>query len=258
MPMATRSLNRIVATVMISSATLSLTHKPAFANLTHPACPDSVSFDAKEKMKTIGYHSYFSSGENSAQKGNEMHHGFECNKITRRALKVLFNYDKCPTRDLDSKLNETNCGRFPIDKGEVVKNVVENENYKEDVENKYKSKVWYRDVDVGKGAPATNDPILQLRIHFILYNDFEQTVHNSKEKNGSPVVVPLCENRFGPGFDKAIQGMRVGGIRRIILPRKCVPMISGRNDSKVKEYGVMDVELVALCASPACCFKNES
>ncbi|KAF2284666.1 hypothetical protein GH714_028956 [Hevea brasiliensis] len=68
-----------------------------------------------------------------------------------------------------------------------------------DVENKYK--VRYRDVKVGSGAIATNDPILQVRINFVLYNDTQSTVYNSSEQVRSPAVVHLCDDGtpYGPG-----------------------------------------------------------
>ncbi|KAG8642032.1 uncharacterized protein LOC110628855 [Manihot esculenta] len=112
----------------------------------------------------------------------------------------------------------------------------------------YSSEVWYRDVKKGKGAIATDDQILQLRIHYNLYNDAGDALFNSLKHKTSSVEVHLCHQTFGPGVVKAIKGMRVGGIRRIILPKDTI--ISSEN---IKAYGVMDVELVAVCASPVCC-----
>ncbi|XP_021629858.1 uncharacterized protein LOC110627803 isoform X1 [Manihot esculenta] len=257
--MATRSLNRILATVMISSAALSLTPKPAFAYLTHPASTDSIIFDAKEKMKTMGYHSFFTKKDHgsSGDKGNEMHDEIKCGNVVSRLFQTVIKDYKCPTLDHSvSELNKTNCGTFPLEKGKLLKQVLEDENYH--VEKMYSSEVWYRDVKKGKGAIATDDQILQLRIHCNLYNDAGDTLFNSLEHNTSSVEVHLCDHIFGPGVVKAIKNMRVGGIRRIILPKKYAPasgvqMISKRGAPNIKAYGVMDVELVAVCASPVCC-----
>ncbi|KAG8642033.1 hypothetical protein MANES_12G059866v8 [Manihot esculenta] len=119
--MATRSLNRILATVMISSAALSLTPKPAFAYLTHPASTDSIIFDAKEKMKTMGYHSFFTKKDHeSGDKGNEMHDEIKCGNVVSRVLQVVIKDYKCPTLDHSvSELNKTNCGTFPLEKGKL-------------------------------------------------------------------------------------------------------------------------------------------
>ncbi|XP_058006491.1 uncharacterized protein LOC110666129 isoform X2 [Hevea brasiliensis] len=235
MPMATRSLNRIVATVMISSAALSLTPKPAFANLTHPVCPDSISFDAKEKMKTMGYQSYFTIHRyGSAQKGNEMpNEEVKCRNSIVGWFKVISGNYKCPTDDLVSNWNESNFGDFPVNEEGLVKKALVDWNYKDlDVENKYK-----------------------VRINFVLYNDTQSTVYNSSEQDPSPAVVHLCDDGtpYGPAFNRAIEGMRAGGIRRIIFPRNCAPRSLEPCAPNIKAYGVMDVELVAVCASPVCC-----
>ncbi|KAF2284656.1 hypothetical protein GH714_028862 [Hevea brasiliensis] len=113
-------------------------------------------------------------------------------------------------------------------------------------------RIKYLDVEQGKkhgySVTADNLKLLKLRIHF----DYRDRPGRPKKGNGPseskkrrPLEIRLCKHGLGKGFEKGIEGMREGGIRRIFVPKKY-------SYKDINRPGVFDVELLEVCSSRAC------
>jgi len=75
------------------------------------------------------------------------------------------------------------------------------------------------DVKVGAGAEAT--PGTHIEVHYTgwLYNDGQQGAKfdSSKDRN-EPFSFPLGAGHVIRGWDEGFAGMKVGGVRKLIIP----------------------------------------
>lgn len=81
------------------------------------------------------------------------------------------------------------------------------------------SGLQYEDTVVGNGAEATRGA--QVRVHYTgwLYNNGQQGAKfdSSRDRN-DPFVFPLGAGMVIKGWDEGVQGMKVGGVRRLTIP----------------------------------------
>jgi FKBP-type peptidyl-prolyl cis-trans isomerase FkpA len=65
---------------------------------------------------------------------------------------------------------------------------------------------------------------------------------------GTPLTFPVGANRVIPGFDQGVQGMRVGGRRRIVVPPDLAYGSEGSSTSGIPPYAtlVFDVDLLSV------------
>ena len=81
------------------------------------------------------------------------------------------------------------------------------------------SGLQYEDTTVGDGAEATKGQ--QVSVHYTgwLYNDGVQGAKfDSSKDRGQPFVFPLGAGHVIKGWDEGVQGMAVGGSRRLVIP----------------------------------------
>jgi FKBP-type peptidyl-prolyl cis-trans isomerase len=73
----------------------------------------------------------------------------------------------------------------------------------------------YEDLAVGSGAPATG-PGCFVKVHYTGW--LEDGTRFDSSIGGEPFGFPLGVGYVIPGWDEGIQGMRVGGRRRLVIP----------------------------------------
>jgi FKBP-type peptidyl-prolyl cis-trans isomerase FkpA len=81
------------------------------------------------------------------------------------------------------------------------------------------SGLQYEDTTVGTGAEAKAGQ--QVRVHYTgwLYNDGKQGgKFDSSKDRGQPFSFALGGGQVIKGWDEGVQGMKVGGTRRLIIP----------------------------------------
>jgi len=77
----------------------------------------------------------------------------------------------------------------------------------------------YEDTVVGTGAQAQAGQRVQVHYTGWLYNDGVQGVKfDSSKDRGEPFVFPLGAGHVIRGWDEGVQGMAVGGTRRLVIP----------------------------------------
>ncbi|KAF2284672.1 hypothetical protein GH714_029046 [Hevea brasiliensis] len=101
--------------------------------------------------------------------------------------------------------------KFPFHDGKEVEEIT-----KEMIKVKDEPKIRYLDVEKGSGDTVT-DQRQKVRIHFDFYDSKQNLKHGNWQKR-RPEKIKLCKHKLGKGFEKGIQGMQEGGIRRIVVP----------------------------------------
>ncbi len=80
------------------------------------------------------------------------------------------------------------------------------------------------DVKVGKGAEAKKGQTVAVHYTGWLFdakaNDFHGKQFDSSRTRGTPFKFPLGAGRVIKGWDRGVQGMKVGGQRTLIIPAK--------------------------------------
>jgi len=79
-----------------------------------------------------------------------------------------------------------------------------------------RSGLRYEDRTVGKGALATG-PGQTVTVHYTGWLEDGRKFDSSHDR-GEPFGFPLGMGYVIPGWDEGIVGMRVGGVRRLVIP----------------------------------------
>jgi FKBP-type peptidyl-prolyl cis-trans isomerase FkpA len=81
------------------------------------------------------------------------------------------------------------------------------------------SGLQYEDITVGEGAPAERGDDAVVHYTGWLYNNGAQGAKfdSSKDRN-DPFEFPLGAGHVIKGWDEGVQGMKVGGVRRLVIP----------------------------------------
>ena len=74
--------------------------------------------------------------------------------------------------------------------------------------------LYYRDLTVGSGATVTTGQ--QLSVHYTLWLPNGSQIETST--NGAPYAFRVGTHAVIDGWDRGIPGMKVGGVRQLILP----------------------------------------
>lgn len=111
------------------------------------------------------------------------------------------------------------------------------------------SGLQYRDVIVGKGAPAKPGHPVQVHYTGWLQNSdgsAGQKFDSSKDR-GEPFAFPLGGGQVIRGWDEGVSGMRVGGLRKLIIPAALGYGSQGAGGSIPPNATLLfDVELLAV------------
>ncbi len=102
----------------------------------------------------------------------------------------------------------------------------------------------YVDLKIGKGPqPAAGQTV---RVHYVGTLQ-DGTKFDSSRDRGQPFEFVLGEGRVIPGWDEGIKTMRVGGLRRLIVPPQLAYGDQGAGD-KIPPNAtlVFDIELLGI------------
>lgn len=81
------------------------------------------------------------------------------------------------------------------------------------------SGLQYEDVTVGEGTVATAGRYVQVHYTGWLYdNGTAGAKFDSSKDRGEPFAFPLGAGHVIKGWDEGVQGMAVGGVRRLVIP----------------------------------------
>jgi FKBP-type peptidyl-prolyl cis-trans isomerase FkpA len=85
--------------------------------------------------------------------------------------------------------------------------------------NTTSSGLQYEDTVVGQGDVAKAGDHVQVHYTGWLYNDGQQGgKFDSSKDRGQPFAFPLGAGHVIKGWDEGVQGMAVGGTRRLVIP----------------------------------------
>ena len=73
----------------------------------------------------------------------------------------------------------------------------------------------YEDLEVGTGPEAKAG--MHVQVHYTGWLTDGQKFDSSKDRN-DPFVFPLAQRYVIAGWDEGVQGMRVGGVRKLTIP----------------------------------------
>jgi len=103
------------------------------------------------------------------------------------------------------------------------------------------SGLFYQDFAVGDGArPLVGQ---QVQFNYTAFNESGRAI-DSSYRQGKPGQVILGNGVLIPGFDEGLQGMKVGGFRRIIVPPSLGPPVGPQTFFSAKQFEVFDIELL--------------
>jgi len=81
------------------------------------------------------------------------------------------------------------------------------------------SGLQYEDTQIGEGAVASAGQYVAVHYTGWLYNDgVVGAKFDSSKDRGQPFQFPLGGGRVIKGWDEGVQGMKIGGVRRLIIP----------------------------------------
>ncbi len=72
------------------------------------------------------------------------------------------------------------------------------------------SGLYYQDIETGEGEPATSGDAVE-----VAYTGW---LSDGTQFDSGSLTFTLGAGRVVAGFDEGVQGMRVGGVRRIVIP----------------------------------------
>ncbi len=78
------------------------------------------------------------------------------------------------------------------------------------------SGLQYQDIKVGIGKQATASDMVT--VNYILYLTNDTKVESTMNPGGAPVEITLGRKEITAGFDEGVEGMSVGGHRRLVVP----------------------------------------
>jgi FKBP-type peptidyl-prolyl cis-trans isomerase len=101
------------------------------------------------------------------------------------------------------------------------------------------------EVKLGEGAVATKGKTVSVHYTGVLTNG---TKFDSSLDRGQPIVFPLGTGRVIKGWDQGIEGMKVGGKRKLTIPPDLAYGARGTPGGPIPPNAtlVFDVELVAV------------
>ena len=102
-------------------------------------------------------------------------------------------------------------------------------------------------IDISEGTGATVEPGAKITAHYTGALCKNGIIFQSSHDFGDPVTFPL--DRVIAGWTEGVPGMRVGGVRRLVIPStKAYGSVRAATNIPPNSDLVFDIELVAIAA----------
>lgn len=98
------------------------------------------------------------------------------------------------------------------------------------------------DIISGEGQPPEDGQ--EVIFHYVGYNESARRVDSTYLK-GAPARTRVGIGGMIPGFEEGLKGMRVGGVRRMVIPPELGPPVGPSTFFSAKQFEVFDVELLS-------------
>src|SRR5437868_11987659 len=89
------------------------------------------------------------------------------------------------------------------------------------------------DLTVGTGTEATAGTVAAVQYNLWLYSD-NAVDHKGTQLQGGQFSYRVADGTLIKGFDMGVTGMKVGGIRRIVVPPSLAYGATGNQDGSIK------------------------
>jgi FKBP-type peptidyl-prolyl cis-trans isomerase FkpA len=99
------------------------------------------------------------------------------------------------------------------------------------------------DLTVGTGTEATVGSTASVQYALWLYSD-SGTDHKGTQIQASQFSYKVGDGTLIKGFDMAVTGMKVGGIRRVIVPPSLAYGATGNSDGSIKPNAALVFEIL--------------
>lgn len=139
------------------------------------------------------------------------------------------------------------CGGKPTPAAEVAPEMTTEVTSKPDGWITLENGLQYKDVTVGQGEPAAQGNVIRTHYTGWLYVNGTRSTEFDSSRDGQPIEFRLGAGRVIRGWDQGIVGMRVGGVRNLIIPPELA--YGERGSGNVIPPGAtleFEVELVAI------------
>ncbi len=111
---------------------------------------------------------------------------------------------------------------------------------------KRESGLYVQDVVVGTGAEALSG--MELTVHYTGWLTDGTQFDSSRSEGRTPMQFILGANSLIQGFEEGVQGMKVGGKRKLVLPSKLAYGVDGYGSIQPNAVLVFEVELLEATA----------
>ena len=99
------------------------------------------------------------------------------------------------------------------------------------------------DLTVGTGAEATVGSTAAVQYGIWLYSD-TGTDHKGTQLQGGQFSYKVGDANVIKGFDMGVTGMKVGGVRRVVVPPSLAYGATGNNDGTIKPNAALVFEIL--------------
>lgn len=103
------------------------------------------------------------------------------------------------------------------------------------------------DLTVGSGELA--EPGTRVRLHYVGTLEDGRVFDSSRERS-APFEVQLGQGSLIPGFEEGVTGMRVGGLRRLLIPPALGYGERGTGNIPPGSILIFEIELLAVITAP--------
>jgi FKBP-type peptidyl-prolyl cis-trans isomerase FkpA len=146
----------------------------------------------------------------------------------------------------DSQSNSTNLGSGNKQQATSASGSASKEDFSQFEQYKDKNEIFFGDIVKGTGAEAVKDA--QLAVTYKGYLTNGQVFDQSRPANNGqlqPLLFTLGGGQLIPGFEQGVAGMKVGGVRRVIIPPSLGYGANAQGSIPANSVLIFDITLTA-------------
>lgn len=146
----------------------------------------------------------------------------------------------------DSASSSTNLGSGNGQQTNSSSSSAKKEDFSQYEQYKDKNEIFFGEIAVGNGPEAVKDK--QLAVTYTGYLTSGQVFDQSRPANNGqlqPLLFTLGAGQLIPGFEMGVNGMKVGGVRRVIIPPSLGYGDKAQGDIPANSVLIFDISLTA-------------